>query len=210
MENEDIYDEMFKVYGTSFYTVNKMMDIFFQGDFRYLDLYRQIIVAGFIDNKAISIEQEIINPETIKKSNIKIKGPQKDIKQIAVGLLKENGFEIKGFEIWIRGGIVDILASKEKRQIAVECGPCRIDKSIDYLEIPNTDLWILTRKNENSEHILFKITRGKNWANFLEYHKKYQLEKKQKTDRKSFQKRIVSPLFLIMFKHMFKLLETGI
>ncbi len=187
MENEDIYDEMFRVYNTSFATVKKMIDIFFQGDFRYLDLYREIIVAGFIDNKAISMEQEIINPEKIKKSNIKIKGPQKDIKQIAVGLLKESGFKIEGFEIWIRGGIVDLLASKENRQIAVECGPCRIDKSIDYLEIPNTDLWILTRKNENSEHILFKITRGKNWAKFLEYHKKYKLDKGRKQIEKAFE-----------------------
>ena len=132
------------------------------------------------------MEQEIINPEKIKKSNIKIKGPQKDIKQIAVGLLKGRGFKIKGFEIWVRGGIADILASKENRQIAVECGPCRIDKSIDYLEIPNTDLWILTRKNENSEHILFKITRGKNWAKFLEYHKKYKLETGRKLIENAF------------------------
>jgi len=94
---------------------------------------------------------------------------------------------ISGFEVRIRGGIVDILASKENRQIAIECGPCRVDKAIDYLEIPNTELWILTRKNKRSEHILFKITRDKNWFKFLEHHRKYKLENGRKEIEKAFE-----------------------
>jgi hypothetical protein len=182
MKNE----ELFKVYNTSFDTVEKIIDIFFQGDFRYLNLHKEIVVSGFIDNKAICIEQENVKINVPEKPRMIIKGPQKDIKQAAIELLENNGFEINGFEIQIRGGIVDILASKENRQIAMECGPCRVDKAIDYLEIPNTELWILTRKNKSSEHILFKITRGENWFNFLEHHKKYQFNYNKKSIENAF------------------------
>lgn len=173
-------EDLFKIYNTSFKTVKKIMSIFFQGDFRYLHLQNEIAVAGFIDNKAISIEQENLKEDDIKKSKMKMKGPQQDIKQAAIGVLKDRGFDINGFEVSIRGGIVDILAIKKNRQVAMECGPCRIDKAIDYLEIPNTELWILTRKNKTSQRILFKIKRGKNWGNFLECHKNYQKETAKK------------------------------
>ncbi|NIO22974.1 MAG: hypothetical protein GTN38_03020, partial [Candidatus Aenigmarchaeota archaeon] len=150
-------EDLFKIYNTSFESVERIMGIFFQGDFRYLHLQNEIAIAGFIDNKAISIKQERLKEKDIKKSKMKMKGPQQDIKQAAIGILKDRGFNIKGFEINIRGSIVDVLATKKNRQIAMECGPCRVDKAIDYLEIPNTELWILTRKNETSERTLFKI-----------------------------------------------------
>lgn len=170
------YEELFKVYNTKFETLEKMMEIFFQGDFRYLHIENEIAVSGFVDNKAISIEKEFIKETEIRKSKMKIKGPQKDIKQIAVGLLKKRGFKIEGFEMRIPGGIVDVLGKKEKQQIAMECGPCRIDKAIDYLEITNTELWILTRKDKNSEHVLYKIKKDKNWDEFLNFHKKYKMK----------------------------------
>lgn len=179
-------EDLFEIYNTSFETVKKVMGMFFQDDFRYLNLYDEIMVAGFIDNKAISIKKGNFKEEEIKKSKMKMKGPQQDLKQVAVRLLKERGFEIKGFEVGIRGGIVDLLASKENQQIAVECGPCRVDKAIEYLKIPNTILWLLTRKNEKSEYVLFEIKRDENWDEFFKRHENYKMKSTKKAVEKAF------------------------
>lgn len=118
----------------------------------------------------------------------KIKGPQKELKAMAVELLENNGFNVEGYEIWIRGGIVDILAKKENQQIAMECGPCRIDKAIDYLEIPNTELWILPRQEISKNVTIFKIIKGENWDWVLNRKKKYVLEETRKMVQEAFSK----------------------
>ncbi len=107
---------------------------------------------------------------------------------MAVELLENNGFNVEGYEIWIRGGIVDILAKKENQQIAMECGPCRIDKAIDYLEIPNTELWILPRQEISKNVTIFKIIKGENWDWVLNRKKKYVLEETRKMVQEAFSK----------------------
>lgn len=98
-----------------------------------------------------------------------IKGPQQDLKRIAAWLLKKRGFEVKGCEITASGGLVDIIGAKGEKRILVECGPCRIDKAICYLDKPDTIMWVLARDRDGA--VLHEITRDKNWDSFLEFHK---------------------------------------
>ena len=63
----------------------------------------------------------------------------------------------------------DILVERKGKTIALECGPCRISKSIQYLEDKNTELWIITNYlNNQSFH---KVTRGPNWSKVNRKHK---------------------------------------
>lgn len=163
----------------------RIEEIFYQGDIRYNDPYKEPWVKFFFKNRAIAIEKETIN-KIFKKTRMKIKGPQKELKAFSIGLLKERGFEIKGFEIQIPGGIVDVLAKNKNKQIAIECGPCRIDKAIDYLEIPNTELWILTKGKTKNNYIIHKITRHEDWEKVLNFYKEYTFEQLRKSMKEAF------------------------
>jgi hypothetical protein len=166
--------------------MEKVEEIFKQDDGRYVDPWKHIIAAGFIAHHAISITSKIIKSPKIGKIP-EHKGPQKELKRIAAWLLRETGFNIKGCEIRIPGGVADMIGASKEKQIVIECGPCRIDKPIDYLENPNNILWILTRKNDNV--VLHEIKRGKNWKKFLKFHKKESMRLMQEAYEKAFEEK---------------------
>lgn len=157
-------------YGASEETMLSLRDIFMQGDIRYSDPEHEAIVAGFIDNSAVSVIKSHIAPEAAPLGGIN--GPQKEIKAIARVLLKRNGYRIKSIERAFGGNIPDILANG-KETIAVECGPCNFRKAIDYLEA-GAALWIL--KPSFSGHDLYEIRRGSNWEGMISIHKKRNTE----------------------------------
>ena len=161
-------DEYIKRYKPTSEAMDIVEDIFKQGDGRYSNPWDHITVAGFIAHDAISINTKVIK-EPQEGKIPEHKGPQQDLKRIAAWLLKERGFDIKGCEVREYGSIVDIVGIKGENKILVECGPCRINKAIDYLELSNTILWILARGPKGV--VLHEITRGKNWNKFMEYRK---------------------------------------
>jgi hypothetical protein len=138
-----------------------------QDDSRYSEPWStQMTIAGFIANGAISIESEkLTEPKECEIPDYK--GPQKDLKRIAARLLKDRDFVIVGCEVRVDGSVADIVASRRGERIIVECGPCRIDKPIVYLEKPNTKLWVLKRNDEKT-FMLYMFTRGKRWDEFNE------------------------------------------
>lgn len=172
--------EFAEKYGASNRTIEFVPELFICADSRYEDFSEAAIVAGFIDNKAIVVEEKIA-PESLQsveldENDLKfVSQPQKDDKIAAIRLLKGFGFDFAGTEIRFNGGVVDILGRNKDKNIAIECGPCRIIKAVDYLEKENTELWLIpvdfwqTRK-------FFVVSRGPNWKIFLGFHKKYWLE----------------------------------
>lgn len=163
-------------------TTLKFVDsVFSQGDSRYFDSYSQTLVASFLESDAICVEKCSI--KFYRKFECeefeKIDGPQENLKKIAIFWLKKNGFKIIGFERWLAGGKVDILASKSNLTIAVECGPCRIDKPIDYLREENTELWIITNYWGEGP-ALHTVRRGPNWDKIIKIHDDWQTEELKK------------------------------
>lgn len=171
MKNED-YIELMKIYKTSAKTIDRVCEIFSGGDKRYVDLEYEIIVAGFLDNGAISIREKPI--ETEAKSKEDIKGPQKDLKALALKLLEDYDFKLVAFERGFAGGIADIIAKGNGKNIIIECGPCNLIKAIDYLSVENTILWIL------KADVLYIIERYKDWGSFYRFHESNQEEKNKK------------------------------
>lgn len=78
------------------------------------------------------------------------------------------------------GGRVDILAEQKDSNliIAVECGPCRIRKAIDYLRNPTTELWIIATYYE--ETLFYIIKRGPNWNKIIQIYDDWQNEELNK------------------------------
>ena len=74
-------------YGASEKTMLKVRDVFMQGDSRYADPEHEVIVAGFMDNGAMSVSETHVTQKPIKNS--RIRGPQKGLKTIAKALLEE-------------------------------------------------------------------------------------------------------------------------
>src|SRR4030042_1377560 len=116
METEaERYDSFRKAYRTRYKTIDKVNDIFTQGDIRYTDSEYEVVVAGFVENKAISIRKK-----TLKKTPVKIagiRGPQKGMKAFAIRLLKGSGYKIASIERGFMGGIPDVLAKKGEETI---------------------------------------------------------------------------------------------
>ncbi|MBU1135441.1 MAG: tyrosine-type recombinase/integrase [Nanoarchaeota archaeon] len=160
-------------YKASGKTMNKINDIFTQGDGRYLDPEYEAIVAGFIDRNAIKMEKKKIFKTPLETKNIR--GPQKEMKSIVIAILKERGYKIVSIERGFMGGIPDVLAKKDDKTIAVECGPCNMIKAISYLEKDNTNLWIL--KPDGKGHILYTIRRSDSWNDFIKFHRERQINK---------------------------------
>ncbi len=150
--------------------IDLIEDIFQQGDARYVDNDSAIVVAYFLENKGIKIENDKISGVYYPSENDlkNIRGPQQFYKFLGKKHLEGRGYEVIGFEIPIHGGRTDILAenSSKNETVAVECGPCRTDKAIEYLRKENTILWVISLSEKGSldkEIPAFIIERGPNW-----------------------------------------------
>ena len=163
-----------------------------QNDPRYLpDLETLNILAYFLYNRAVNVEEMII-PELSEPSNgqlDRISEPQKYYKYIALGLLKLQGIkeeDIK-FEFPFYGRRVDVYANKNRKEILVECCSCYVQKIIQYLENDNTELWIITSRENvlendpNSSGIKwFILKRGENWSENYNKYKNYRQKQLRK------------------------------
>lgn len=178
----ETYDSLIKTYRTKYKTIDKVNDIFTQGDIRYTDSEYEVIVAGFVDNKAISIKKKTLKKIPVKTAGIR--GPQKEMKAFAIGLLKDLGYRIVSIERGFMGGIPDVLARKGQETVAVECGPCAIRKAIDYLGQPKTSLWII--QPEGEDYRFFTVTKSIAWNSFFEFHKSFQIGKLRDLVEKAF------------------------
>jgi len=162
-----------KVYKANDQTIRKVIDIFQQGDYRYTDPWNAIIVACFIDGNAITMERkEEMIPNLKHEKNNKIKGPQEIFKLYAKQIAEKKGFVIKGYEYSFSGGKTDVFAVKNKTKLAIECCSCRISKAIDYLNEPNTLLWVMLRDIKD-KIIFFEFSRGQNWSDYNKFHNEY-------------------------------------
>jgi len=167
--------ELFNIireYKTSDNTIKRVRSIFTQNDIRYSDPEYEAIVAGFLDNNAISIEEKGLEKRPVNVSNIE--GPQKEMKALIIDFLKQSGYKIVSIERGFMGGIPDVLAKKGDLIVAVECGPCTIRKAIDYLENENTSLWIV--RPEDEKYGLFIVSKSRSWNAFLKFHRKNELK----------------------------------
>ncbi len=149
-----------------------IFDIFTQGKWDYIDTINQEIATIFIYRDAVSVKSETLNGENIDGKDIH--GPQKEMKALAIKLLKDRGFKVFAIEKGFEGGIVDVLGGRGKERIAVECGPCRISKLVDYLWRENTTLWVI--KPSGSGYILYEFNRGKHWDNAIELYEKWRMK----------------------------------
>jgi len=172
------FSELKKVYKASNKTIEKIEEIFLQGDYRYTNVWENIVLSGFIDNSAIKIEkiEEKIPINPNKEEINEIKGPQKIFKFYAKHIVQKKGYEIKEYEPSISGGKGDILAVNQDKEIIIECCSCRISKVIDYLSRQKTILWVILRHITNDEITIFQFSRGKNWKNFLKNHQSYTMD----------------------------------
>jgi len=161
--------------------VERLGEIFTDTDPRYIDPFNEYVLGIFIKQKAIIIEEKKINIKT-EELNLKgIKGPQKELKAIARHLLKDSGYRITAYERGFMGGIADVLANdKNGKTIAVECGPCRLTKAIDYLENTEAELWIVKKDR------MYVVKRGDNWGKIHTAFKKQQLEDMRKAVDRAF------------------------
>jgi len=162
-----------------------------QGDGRYNDPKNEVLLADFIINDAILLEEkEIPNiKEPTKEDLQKLFGVQIYAKYIAKVLLKEIGFKDSEifFERSFFGSRPDILAESTTKLIPIECYSCRINKIIDYLSRTD-EVWVLTRGRPPWEKIpylkekmkLFVFRRGIRWYKIFEAVKKKQIEEIKK------------------------------
>ena len=150
--------------------IDLIEDIFEQGDSRYVDDNSAILVAYFLENSGIEIENDkILGVDSPSESDLKrISGPQQFHKFLGKKHLEEKGYEVVGFEMLVKGGRADILAKNfsKNETVAVECCACRTDKAIEYLRKENTILWVISLSEKGSldkEIPVFIIKRGPNW-----------------------------------------------
>lgn len=175
----DNFDELKRTFKASADTIRKIEGIFEQGDYRYVDPWSAIIVAGFVDGKAIKIETEKIKgSDSNSEEEIgKIRPPQQFYKFVGKKHLEDKGYNLLGFECAFAGGKVDILAEKSSKNetVAVECCSCRISKAIDYLKKENTILWIIEKVEHplSTELILHILKRGKTWKKYIKTYGEY-------------------------------------
>ncbi len=154
--------------------------IFLQGDARY-DLLDLDAVYDFFISNALKMEKEEIQEFKILSNELEeINGPQKMQKAIAAKLLEKEGWTIQGYEIDIGWGIVDVLAKNgNNEEIAVECGPCRLSKAINYFRMNNIkELWLIEIYSD--EEILYRIKRDRKWEEKLKVFDKVNMEQLRK------------------------------
>lgn len=159
-----------------------IIDLFTNNDIRYYRPDEAGLVAEFILLNAIELQkQDNLIPELIE--DIKIEGPQENIKRLALIAIKRECAEFVGFERTLPYGRVDVLAKKSETNILIECGPCRINKTILYLREDHTELWLIPGAffpNNYSE--FYKVTRGKNWDKIIEKYDKILHEELRKIE----------------------------
>jgi hypothetical protein len=182
ISSKELFNTM-KEYKASQNTIKKVQDIFLQGDIRYSDPEYEAIVAGFIDNNAVSIEKKTL--EKIPIDTFNIRGPQKGMKAAAIGFLRKLGYEIVSIERGFNGVIPDVLAKEGDSIVALECGPCGIRKAINYLEKDKTSLWIM--RPEGDKYELFIVSKSVSWDAFLRFHRKFQSERVREHVERAFQ-----------------------
>jgi len=160
--------------------IQEALDLIFnvlnQGDSRYNDSEGEEILADFLINKAVTIEQREIPyveiPPEDKTEVCYLKEVQWGEKSLAKALLKLEGFsdsEIK-FERRFMDSRPDVITESEKKLISVECCSCRISKIINFLSDAD-ELWIITRGIPSWEKPLSKdylaewfiFQKGPNW-----------------------------------------------
>jgi len=137
--------------------------VFSQGDTRY-SIGDIDIVVDFFNSNALSLEEENISHIEVNDAMIQESyGKQKKQKAVAKQILKNKNYVFENYEYNLEYGVVDILAkNKENKIIAIECGPCRVKKAIDYFRIKEVEeLWIV-QVYFNHER-LYIIKRGPNW-----------------------------------------------
>jgi hypothetical protein len=126
---------------------NLIFDILNQGDSRYNNFKEEELLASFLLNQDIFLDEVSIpfinkpSPEELIQHSI-----QKEEKYIAKFLLKLQGFNDKEifYEMELKGSRPDVYAEKEATSIIVECCSCRVSKIIDFLSEVQ-EVWILTR-----------------------------------------------------------------
>lgn len=167
-------------YGASSETMKFVRDLFLQGDGRYDSIVDDAIVAGFIDHQAIVVEKrsapDDLHKVKVDKKLLRLIGlPQKDYKLGAAKLLILLGFDFVCTEVRFQGGFVDVLGKGKNKTIAIECGPCRISKAIEYLEEENVELWLIPLDFWQNKKF-FVMARGPNWKNYFEFHENYKIK----------------------------------
>lgn len=155
---------------------NMVFDVFTQGKRQYIESTDQEIAANFINMKGVSVRSESLDAENVKIG--RIRGPQKKMKAMAIKLLKERGFRVLSIERGFEGGVVDVLGGRGRERLAVECGPCRISKLIDYLWRDKTTLWII--KPDGKEYILYEFSRGENWDKAKKFYNHWSMSELEK------------------------------
>jgi len=145
---------------------DKILDLFTQSDSRYFHPDLAASVSAFVKAGAILIQkQACVDPI---ETNIHVVKPQVETKKLAISAIKREGAELVGFERTVPGGKVDVLARASDKNILIECGPCRIDKAINYLREKDTELWLIAGPYLNAESTFYKVTRGANWNSVIE------------------------------------------
>lgn len=146
--------------------INELGQIFILADGRY-NLQDIENVYPFFMNKALAIEKEEIHLGDYRFKEADIQGPQKIQKAAALEILKNKGLIFEGFEKNISWGRPDILAkNKDGKIVAIECGPCRLSKTIDYFRNGDLiELWLV--RVYSNENCLYIIKRDINWKPFL-------------------------------------------
>lgn len=162
-------------------------NIFSQGDHRYYNNYNEQILISFLTKNGINIEAKDVSliKSKIVKDYTDIPDPQRNWKLLTKYLFKEYDIDLVGFERRIAYGIVDVLGKKGNKLIFVECGPCRVDKSFNYLREDDSELWIVTsvfdKNSINMEKAtLYIIKRGPKWSELIKKFDKVSTEEIKK------------------------------
>lgn len=174
-------------------TMNLVYNILNQGDSRYNDPEKEVILTDFLIKEAIDLEEREIPKIDLSgecnKPNTNLGNVQWSQKKLAVKLLRKEGFQDS--EIYLErrflGSQPDVMAESGKRTIIVECCSCRIDKIINFLS-DSDEVWILTYGQDPNEEfqylnskmqwLIFK--KGENWQEvFSEFQKKCQEQLKK-------------------------------
>ncbi len=173
--------------------IGSVYNILNQGDSRYNDPEREIILADFLIKEAVTLEEKMIPKIEFSKQDEEtakyLYNVQWSQKKLAIELLKKEGFTDN--EIYLErqflGSRPDIIAESDNKIIIVECCSCRIDKIITFLT-KSEEVWILTSGQDpneefqylNSKMQWFIFKTGKNWQEvFSDFQKKNQEQLKK-------------------------------
>jgi hypothetical protein len=142
-------------------------------DYRYSDPHGAVLLAVFINSGAVNLIRRgigYIKPPAENELK-KIKPPQQALKYLALNLFKKERVEFEHCDdVYVAGGKPDIIGKKDDKTILVECGPCRINKVIDFLQKLNTELWHVTNKSGEGAFVNI-FSRGPKWDSIYKNYK---------------------------------------